>query len=78
MSEQDSQGKKPKKKYDYDFSKYNEFKRIASNKCIRCEKIFKFKVYGDDDPRFKRFCQACKSTVNNGGYDIDFTETVGN
>ena len=78
MSGKDLSNKKPKKKYEYGFSKYNEFKRFATNKCMRCEKMFKFKVYGEDDPRFKRFCQSCRNTANSGAYDIDFNETVGN
>lgn len=59
------------------YKRYNEYKEWKTNTCIKCDRKFKVKLYKLDDARFVRFCQACKQVINKGGYDIDFTETVG-
>ena len=70
MLKQDLKEKKPKKKYEYGFKKYNEFKRFQTNTCMRCDKQFRFKVYDNDDPRFKRFCDTCRSTIRKYGDEV--------
>lgn len=53
---------------------YTDFKNKHTNTCIKCDKVFTFRVYNYDDARFVRFCPNCRQSIRKGDYDIEISE----